>query len=92
MNKSGSKVITGVRYIYLIIFFALLAGLFHPLITGASFDTVVVGVMILFVGLAGGVLIYKASSTDKRRGIYLGTGLGLVALSLVFISQITGRF
>jgi peptidoglycan/LPS O-acetylase OafA/YrhL len=92
LNKSGSKIITGVRYIYLIVFFALLAGLFHPLITGASFDTVVVGVMILFVGLAGGVLVYKAGTTDKRRGIFLGAGLGLIALSLVFISQLTGRF
>ena len=49
------------------------------------------GVIILFVGLAGGIMIYKASTSDKKRGIYLGIGLGLVAVSLLFVLELTGR-
>lgn len=91
MSKTVSRAITGIKYVYLAIFFALLSGFFHPLITGAPFDSVIVGVLVLFVGLAGGVLVYKAATSDKRRGIYLGGGFGLIAISLAYIFQLTGR-
>ena len=91
MNKIGSKTITGAKYVYLVFFFALLAGFFHPLITGASFDNVIFGVIILFVGLAGAVLVYKASTSENRRAIYLGGGFALIAISFAYIIQFTGR-
>ncbi len=91
MNKLSSKAITGAKYVYLIAFFMLLSGFFHPIITGTSFDTVITGTLILFVGLAGGVLVFKAGTSDKRRGIYLGGGFGLIAISLAYILQLTGR-
>jgi len=91
LNKLSSKAITGVKYVYLVMFFALLAGFFHPLITGATFDTVILGTLILFVGLAGAVLIFKAATSNKRRGIFLGGGFGLIAISLTYIFQLTGR-
>ena len=91
MSNLTSKALAGAKYIYLILFFALLAGFFHPLITGASFNNVIVGVLILFVGLAGGVLVYKASISENRRGIYLGGGFGLIAISFAYILQLTGR-
>ncbi len=91
MSKLGSKTITGIKYVYLTVFFALLAGFFHPLITGQSFDDVIVGVLVLFVGLAGAILLYK-SATSKRRGIYLGGGFALITISLFYIFQLTERF
>ena len=72
-------------------FFALLAGFFHPLITGNSFDSVISGVVVLFVGLFGGILVYKSTSSEKNRIIYFGAGFGLIAISLVLIFQLTGR-
>ena len=92
MSKLGSKTITGIKYVYLTAFFALLAGFFHPLITGQSFDGVIVGVLFLFVGLAGGILLYKAAASSKRRGIYLGGGFALIVISLSYIFQLTERF
>ncbi len=92
MSKLGSKTITGIKYVYLTVFFALLAGFFHPLITGQSFDSTIIGVLVLFVGLAGGILLYKAATSSKRRGIYLGGGFALIAISLSYIFQLTGRF
>jgi hypothetical protein len=92
LNDLSSKIITGVKYVYLIFFFALLAGFFHPLITGTSFDPVLTGVLILFVGLAGAVLVFKAATSEKRRGIFLGGGFGLIAISFAYILTVTGRF
>ena len=91
MNKTSSKVLTGFKYIYLVAFFALLAGLFHPLITNTSFVGVIIGVLILFVGLAGGVLLYKTATSENRRGIFLGGGFTLMAISLYYIFQLIGR-
>lgn len=79
------------KYGYLTVFFALLSGLFYPFIQGGTLDYTIYGVIILFVGLAGGIMIYKASTSDKKRGIYLGIGLGLVAVSLLFVLELTGR-
>ncbi|KAG2474006.1 MAG: conserved membrane protein of unknown function [Nitrosopumilales archaeon] len=92
MSKLNTKVITGVKYIYLIVFFALLAGFFHPIITDTSFDNLITGTLVLFIGLAGGVLVYKATTSESKRGIFFGGGFGLIAISLYFIFQMTGRF
>jgi len=83
--------LTSFKYIYLVAFFTLLAGFFHPIITNKSFDGVIIGVLILFVGLAGGVLLYRAATSEKRRGIFLGVGFALMAISLYYIFQLTGR-
>jgi len=83
--------LSGFKYVYLIAFFVLLSGFFHPLITNTSFDSVVIGTMILFVGLAGGVLLYKSTISEKRRQYFLGGGFALIAISLFYIFQITGR-
>ncbi|MDO8641115.1 MAG: hypothetical protein D4R96_00515 [Nitrosopumilaceae archaeon] len=91
MNKTTSKMLTGFKYVYLIAFFALLSGFFYPLITNTSFDSVVIGVIVLFIGLAGGVLLYKSAISEKRRGIFLGGGFALISISLFYIFQITGR-
>ncbi len=91
MNKTSSKVLTSFKYIYLVAFFTLLSGFFYPLITNTSFDVVIIGVLILFVGLAGGVLLYRAATSEKRRGIFLGGGFALMAVSLYYIFQLTGR-
>ena len=83
--------LTGFKYIYLIVFFALLSGLFYPLITGTSFDDVVLGVLVLFVGLAGGVLLYKAATSESKRGTFLGIGFALMIISLYSVFHLTGR-
>jgi uncharacterized membrane protein YjjP (DUF1212 family) len=91
LTDTISKAKTGFKYVYLAVFFTLLAAVFNPLIKNTSFDGVISGVIVLFVGLAGGVLLYKSASSEKRREIYLGVGVGLIAISFVLIFQITGR-
>jgi len=77
------------RYAYLLAIFALLAGVFFPLITpGVSFDLVIQGIATLFLGLVGAILLFKATTSDKRRGIFIAVGFALIAISLVLIYQI----
>ena len=74
------------RYAYLLAFFALLAGIFVPLITyQTSFDIVIQGIATLFLGLAGAILLFKAATSDERRGIFIAIGFALLAISLTSI-------
>ena len=74
------------RYAYLLAFFALLAGIFFPLITyQTSFDAVIQGIATLFLGLAGAILLFKGVTSDKRRGIFIAIGFALIAISLALI-------
>ena len=77
------------RYAYLLAIFALLAGVFFPLITpGVSFDLVIQGTATLFLGLVGAILLFKAATSDKGRGIFIAVGFALITISLVLIYHI----
>ena len=81
------------RYAYLLAIFALLSGVFFPLITpGIPFDYVIQGVATLFLGLAGGILLFKATTSDNRRGILIAIGFALIAICLVSIYHIQESF
>ena len=74
------------RYVYLLAFFALLAGVFYPLISiQTSFDPVILGTATLFLGLAGAILLFKGVTSDKRREIFIVIGFALIAISLALI-------
>ena len=89
-NTKNSKQMTILaqipRYAYLLAIFALLSGVFFPLITpGIPFDYVIQGTAALFLGLAGGILLFKATTSDNRRGILIAIGFTLIAISLALI-------
>ena len=80
------------RYAYLLTIFALLAGIFFPLITpGVPFDHAIQGIVTLSLGLVGGILLFKAATSDNRRGIFIAVGSALIIISLVLIYQIQER-
>ena len=87
MNRTSSKILTGSKYIYLVAFFALLSGLFYPLINNKSYDGVIIGVLILFVGLAGGILLYRSTQFEKKRGIFEGTSGIIVYRSIIHVTS-----
>jgi hypothetical protein len=87
----GSKILTGVKYVYLVFFFALLSGMFYPIITHTSGDNVVEGILILFVGLAGAVSLYKAGTDEKHQKAYLITGFAILAIALVLVYAAMGK-
>ena len=74
------------RYAYLLAFFALLAAIFSPLIIAqTSFDLVIQGIVTLFLGLIGAILLFKATTSDERRGLFIVIGFVLIAISLALI-------
>ena len=81
------------RYAYLLAIFALLSGVFFPLITPeVPFDYVIQGTAILFLGLVGGILLFKATTSDNRRGILIVIGFVLIAICLALIFHIQEAF
>jgi hypothetical protein len=87
----GSKILAGAKYIYLIFFFALLSGMFYPIITHSNGDSVVEGTLILFVGLAGAVLLYRAGTSSKNQKLYLIAGFVIVSIALVLVYAALGK-
>ena len=81
------------RYAYLLAISALLSGVFFPLITpGIPYDHVIQGTATLFLGLAGGILLFKSTTSDNRRGILIVIGFVLIAISLTLIYHLQEAF
>ena len=95
-NTKNSKPMTILaqipQYAYLLTIFALLSGIFLPLITGLSYDYVIQGTAALFLGLAGGILLFKATTSDNRRGILIAIGFVLIAICLALIYHLQEAF
>ena len=89
-TNTPKSVISGVKYIYLIVCFALLSGIFYPLVVGEGWELSLKGIGILSVGLFGGILLYKSITSEKRRGVLMCCGFGLIAVSLIIIYELIG--
>ena len=90
VTNTPKFVISGVKYVYLIVCFALLSGIFYPLVVGEGWDETLKGIGILSVGLFGGILLYKSITSEKRRGVLMCCGFGLIAVSLIIIYELIG--
>lgn len=75
----------GFKYGYLLVFFMLLSGFFHPLITGFGGEDVVIGVLILAMGLFGVAMIHHAVTAQSRPVLYAGIGLGITTVTMYVI-------
>jgi len=91
VTNTPKFVISGVKYVYLIVCFALLSGIFYPLVTGDGLELSLKGIGILAVGLFGGILLYKSTTSEKRRGVLMCCGFGLIAVSLIIIYELAGK-
>jgi len=81
------------RYAYLLAIFALLSGVFFPLITpGIPYDYVILGTATLFLGLVGAIVLFKATTSDNRRGILVAIGFVLIAISMALIYYLQKSF
>ena len=88
VTNTPKFIISGVKYVYLIVCFALLSGIFYPLVTGTGWEQSLKGIGILSVGLFGGILLYKSITSEKRRGVLMCCGFGLIAVSLIIIYEL----
>ena len=84
-----------VKYVYLIVFFTLLAGIMAPIVnpieTGTTIEDSIIGVGVLFVGLIGGILIFKSTTSVENRTTFVIIGIALMIISAVFIAELANN-
>ena len=66
---------------------ALLSGIFTPLTIGEDWDQVIFGMLSIFLGLGGGVVIYLGVKTQKLTIVMVSGGLAMMFASLVLIYE-----
>ncbi len=84
-TKSWIK--SGAKYVYIIAAAALLSGIFTPFTIDVEPQNVIFAILILFIGVGGGVLIFKGVIAEKTSTILVCIGLSFMTISLVLILQ-----
>mgnify|MGYP001313884459 FL=1 len=82
-----SLIVSGTKYIYIIVAAALLSGIFTPLTIGEDLDQVIYGMLSIFLGLGGGIAIYLGVKTQKLTIVMVSGGLAMMFASLVLIYE-----
>ena len=86
-----SLVPSGTKYAYIIGAVALLSGIFTPLTLGVEIEDVIFGMLSIFLGLAGGVVIFLGIKSQKLTTIMVSAGLGMMFGSLVLIFELSNK-
>ena len=86
-----SLVLSGTKYIYIVGAVALLSGIFTPLTIGAEIENVLFGMLSIFLGLGGGIVIFLGIKYQKFTTIMVCGGLGMMFGSLLLIYESTNN-
>ena len=86
-----SLLLSGTKYAYIIGAVALLSGIFTPLTLGVEIEDVIFGMLSIFLGLAGGVVIFLGIKSQKLTTIMVSSGLGMMFGSLVLIFELSNK-
>ena len=86
-----SLLLSGTKYAYIIGAVALLSGIFTPLTVGAEIENVVFGMLSIFLGLGGGVVIFLGIKYQKFTPMMVCGGLGMMFISLILIYEIINK-
>ena len=62
-----SYIQSGSKYVYIVAAAALVSGIFTPFTINADITIVIYGMLTIFLGLAGGILIFLATKYQKFR-------------------------
>ena len=84
-----SLLLSGTKYVYIVGAVALLSGIFTPLTIGAEIEKVLFGMLSIFLGLAGGIVIFLGIKYQKFTIVMVCAGLGMMFGSLVLIYEST---
>ena len=84
-----SLLLSGTKYAYILAAVALLSGIFTPLTIGEEVDSVLIGMLSVFLGLAGGIVIFLGIKSQKFTTIMVSGGLAMMVGSLILIYEST---
>ena len=86
-----SLVLSGTKYVYIIAAVALLSGIFTPLTLGIEIENVIFGMLSIFLGLGGGIVIFLGIKRQKFTSIMVCGGLGMMIGSVLLIYESTNH-
>ena len=86
-----SLILSGTKYVYIVGAVALLSGIFTPLTIGAEIENVIFGMLSIFLGLGGGIVIFLGIKSQKFTTIMVCGGLGMMIISLLLIYESTNH-
>ena len=86
-----SILLSASKYVYIVIAAALLCGIFTPITLDYPIDTVILGMLTVFLGLGGGVIIFLGTKTQRFSSIMVCGGLGMFIVSLILIYEMAQR-
>ena len=86
-----SLVLSGTKYAYIIGAVALLSGIFTPLTLGVEIEDVIFGMLSIFLGLGGGIVIFLGIKNQKFTTVMVCAGLGMMVGSLLLIYESTNH-
>ena len=83
--------LSGTKYAYIIAAVALLSGIFTPLTLGVEIEDVIFGMLIIFLGFGGGLMIFLGIKYQKLTTLMVCGGLGVMVTSLFLIYELLGK-
>ena len=86
-----SLLLSGTKYAYIIGAVALLSGIFTPLTIGVEIEDVIFGMLSIFLGLGGGIVIFLGIKYQKFTTIMVCGGLAIMVASLFMIYEVIGK-
>ena len=86
-----SLLLSGTKYAYIIAAVALLSGIFTPLTLGVEIEDVIFGMLIIFFGLGGGIVIFLGIKYQKLTTLMVCGGLGMMVASLFLIYELLDK-
>ena len=86
-----SILLSGSKYVYIVVAAALLSGIFTPLTLGVEIELVIFGILSLLLGLSGGIVIFLGIKNQKFTTIMVCGGLGMMIVSLILIYEVAER-
>ena len=86
-----SILLSGIKYAYIVAAVALLSGIFTPLTLGIEIENVIFGMLSIFLGLGGGIVIFLGIKHQKFPAIMVSGGLGIMIASLFLIYEVIDK-
>ena len=86
-----TTLLSGTKYAYIIAAVALLSGIFTPLTVGAEIEDVIFGMLTIFLGLTGGIVIFLGIKSEKFTSIMVCGGLGMMLVALILIYELINK-
>ena len=86
-----SLLLSGTKYAYIIAAVALLSGIFTPLTLGVEIQDVIFGMLSIFLGLGGGIVIFLGIKYQKFTTLVVCGGLAMMFGSLILIFELSNK-